>query len=100
MEDNQVNLESRKAIVMEKACLDFGGGAGVFDLNLALPNGSNLGLIGPSGCGKTTTIRMINGIYGTTSGEVRVFDKKPPVLIKPINRVLVISLNTLFYTRI
>jgi ABC-2 type transport system ATP-binding protein len=62
---------------MENACLDFGGGAGVFDLNLSLPKGSITGIIGPSGCGKTTAIRLINGIYGPTSGEVRVFGKKP-----------------------
>jgi ABC-2 type transport system ATP-binding protein len=34
-------------------------------------------MIGPSGCGKTTTIRLLNGIYGPTSGEVRVFGKDP-----------------------
>jgi ABC-2 type transport system ATP-binding protein len=62
---------------MQEASLDFGGGAGVFDITLALPMGTILGLIGPSGCGKTTTIRLLNGIYGPTSGEVRVFDKKP-----------------------
>ena len=62
---------------MDSASLDFGGGAGVFDLNLSLPHGAILGMIGPSGCGKTTTIRLLNGIYGPTSGEVRVFDKSP-----------------------
>jgi ABC-2 type transport system ATP-binding protein len=62
---------------MENASLDFGGGAGVFDLNIYLPPGSILGMIGPSGCGKTTTIRLINGIYGPTSGDVTVFGKKP-----------------------
>jgi ABC-2 type transport system ATP-binding protein len=74
MEDNQ---ENKQAIIMQGACLDFGGGAGVFDLNFTLPQGSILGLIGPSGCGKTTTIRLINGIYGPTAGEVRVFGKNP-----------------------
>jgi ABC-2 type transport system ATP-binding protein len=64
-------------VLMEKASHDFGGGAGVFDLDLALPAGSILGIIGPSGCGKTTMIRMINGILGTTSGSVIVFDKNP-----------------------
>lgn len=65
------------AINMENASLDFGGGAGVFDLNFSIPHGSILGMIGPSGCGKTTTIRLINGIFGPTSGKVRVFDKDP-----------------------
>jgi ABC-2 type transport system ATP-binding protein len=65
------------AVAMNNAGLDFGGGAGVFDLNLTLPEGSILGMIGPSGCGKTTAIRLINGIYGPTTGEVRVFGKDP-----------------------
>jgi ABC-2 type transport system ATP-binding protein len=65
------------ALEMTAACLDFGGGAGVFDLSFDLPRGAILGLIGPSGCGKTTTIRLLNGIYGPTAGAVRVFDKAP-----------------------
>jgi len=69
--------QSPFAIKMDNASLDFGGGAGVFDLNLTLPQGSILGMIGPSGCGKTTTIRLLNGIYGPTAGEVRVFGKEP-----------------------
>lgn len=71
------NEQSSFAIAMNNASLDFGGGAGVFDLNLSLPRGAILGMIGPSGCGKTTTIRLLNGIYGPTSGEVRVFGKDP-----------------------
>jgi ABC-2 type transport system ATP-binding protein len=70
-------MQSSSVIVMDNASLDFGGGAGVFDLNFSLPSGSILGMIGPSGCGKTTTIRLINGIYSPTSGEVQVFNKKP-----------------------
>jgi len=69
--------QSPFAIKMDNASLDFGGGAGVFDLKLSLPQGSILGMIGPSGCGKTTTIRLLNGIFGPTAGEVRVFGKNP-----------------------
>jgi ABC-2 type transport system ATP-binding protein len=65
------------ALLLENASLDFGGGAGVFDLSLALERGSILGLIGPSGCGKTTTIRLLTGLYGPTSGQVRVFGTRP-----------------------
>ena len=64
-------------LVMQEASLDFGGGAGVFDLTFSLPRGAILGMIGPSGCGKTTTVRLLNGIFGPTAGEVRVFDKDP-----------------------
>jgi ABC-2 type transport system ATP-binding protein len=67
----------KAAISMRGASHDFGGGAGVFDIDLSLKSGSILGIIGPSGCGKTTMIRMINGILGTTSGEVSVFGKDP-----------------------
>jgi ABC-2 type transport system ATP-binding protein len=72
-----VQANGNDVLVMQDASLDFGGGAGVFDLNLALPQGAILGIIGPSGCGKTTTVRLLNGIYSPTSGEVRVFDKSP-----------------------
>lgn len=65
------------ALYMRDASLDFGGGAGVFDLNLSLPQGAILGMIGPSGCGKTTTIRLLNGIYAPTGGDVEVFGKQP-----------------------
>jgi ABC-2 type transport system ATP-binding protein len=68
---------SREALFMEGACLDFGGGAGVFDLTFAVPRGAILGLIGPSGCGKTTTIRLLNGTLAPTAGECRVLDKRP-----------------------
>ena len=64
-------------LVMQDASLDFGDGAGVFDLNFSLDEGAILGVIGPSGCGKTTTMRLLNGIFGPTAGEVRVFDKDP-----------------------
>ena len=69
--------DTNTTVLMNDASLDFGKGAGVFNLNLSLPPGSITGVIGPSGCGKTTTIRLINGIYGPTSGEVQVFGKNP-----------------------
>jgi ABC-2 type transport system ATP-binding protein len=46
-------------------------------LDLAVPQGSLLGVIGPSGCGKTTTIRLMLGVYGPSEGEIRVFGEEP-----------------------
>lgn len=71
------NQNQQFAIEMQDACMDFGGGAGVFDLNIKLQRGTILGMIGPSGCGKTTTIRLLNGVYTPTSGEALVFGKIP-----------------------
>jgi ABC-2 type transport system ATP-binding protein len=75
--DSLLEEPRRDALLMRDACLDFGGGAGVFDLSFSLPKGAILGMIGPSGCGKTTTIRLLNGIYNPSAGEVRVFDRLP-----------------------
>lgn len=70
-------LNRPNVVNMENASLDFGKGAGVFNLDLSLPQGAIMGVIGPSGCGKTTTIRLINGIYGPTAGSVQTFGKNP-----------------------
>ena len=77
MEISKENNKLNDTVIMKDASLDFGKGAGVFDLNISLPPGSIMGVIGPSGCGKTTSIRLINGIYGPTAGEVKVFGKNP-----------------------
>lgn len=74
--DTHTAANGSTALRMQGACLDFGG-AGVFDLTFAQPKGAILGMIGPSGCGKTTTIRLLNGIYGPTAGEVETLGKRP-----------------------
>lgn len=52
------------------------------NINLQIKKGEFLTLLGPSGCGKTTTLRMIAGFEGPTSGEIllgneHVEDKQP-----------------------
>ncbi len=44
-------------------------------ISFDLKPGEILGLLGPNGSGKTTTIQMLLGTLGVTSGEIRYFGK-------------------------
>src|SRR3978361_1142921 len=48
------------------------GHPAVRDLNITIADGEFLILVGPSGCGKTTTLNMIAGLEGISSGELRI----------------------------
>ena len=47
----------------------------VRDFNLAVEDGELVVLVGPSGCGKSTTLRMVAGLEGISSGELRIGDR-------------------------
>ena len=53
----------------------WGNFVGVDNFNLTITDQEFLVLLGPSGCGKTTTMRMIAGLEGVTSGEVLIDGK-------------------------
>ena len=55
----------------------FDGRTVVRGLTFDVAAGTVLGLIGPSGSGKTTTVRMLTGTLGRTSGEIRVLGEDP-----------------------
>ena len=46
------------------------------DLNLTIPEGSQLSIVGSSGSGKTTLIRILAGLYSATSGDI-FYDNQP-----------------------
>jgi ABC-2 type transport system ATP-binding protein len=48
---------------------DFGGGHGVFDLDLAVERGEILGFLGPNGAGKSTTMRVLLDLIAPTRGS-------------------------------
>ncbi|WP_456600637.1 ABC transporter ATP-binding protein [Blastococcus sp. SYSU DS0616] len=50
----------------------FGGVPAVVDMNLSVKRGEFFTLLGPSGSGKTTTLRMLAGLEGLTSGEILI----------------------------
>ncbi len=59
-------------IEINRLTKDYGGGRGVFDLDLAIAEGEMVGYVGTNGSGKTTTIRHIMGFLKPTSGNVTV----------------------------
>ncbi|MEP7035430.1 MAG: ATP-binding cassette domain-containing protein [Dermatophilaceae bacterium] len=50
----------------------------VSSLDLLVPRGAVYGFLGPNGSGKTTTIRMLLGLIGATSGRHRLLGKRMP----------------------
>lgn len=55
----------------------FGARTAVNDLTFSVPTGEVFGLLGPNGAGKTTTVRLLNGLYQPSGGEMRVLDLDP-----------------------
>ena len=49
----------------------------VDDISFEVTRGTILGVVGPSGSGKTTTVRMLTGTLGRSSGEIRVLGEDP-----------------------
>jgi ABC-2 type transport system ATP-binding protein len=64
-------------IVAERMTRAFNGHLAVNELSFDVEAGTILGLVGPSGSGKTTTVRMLTGTLGRTSGEIRVMGQDP-----------------------
>ncbi|OBZ95588.1 glycerol-3-phosphate ABC transporter ATP-binding protein [Pararhizobium polonicum] len=59
-------------IAIENLNKSFGAFNAVDNLNLTTEDGEFVVLVGPSGCGKTTTMRMIAGLEGSTSGRISI----------------------------
>ena len=59
-------------IAIENLNKSFGAFNAVDNLNLTTEDGEFVVLVGPSGCGKTTTMRMIAGLEGSTSGSISI----------------------------
>jgi len=57
------------AISCQGLTKDFGGGCGVFDLDLDVRRGEVFGFVGPNGAGKTTTLRLLMDLIRPTRGS-------------------------------
>jgi len=74
-------------LVLENLSKRFGAHLAVDSLSLGVEKGEFVSLLGPSGCGKTTTLQMIAGFVGPTSGAVRL-EGRDLLAMKPARRGL------------
>jgi ABC-type multidrug transport system ATPase subunit len=66
------------AVATSELTKRFGQQVAVDSLDLVVPVGSVYGFLGPNGSGKTTTIRMLLGLVGPTSGAVELLGHQMP----------------------
>ncbi len=62
--------DSRELVVRTTGLTRDYGGAGLFDVDLAVPRGSVYGLVGMNGAGKTTLLSILSGIRRSDRGTV------------------------------
>jgi len=65
-------MDDGNAILVRGLRKEFGDFVAVDSIDLAVKQGEIFGFLGPNGSGKTTTIRMLCGTIGSTSGTARV----------------------------
>ena len=64
----------------------YGSFQALFDVSLSVSSGEAIGVIGPNGAGKTTLMRVISGLLGAASGEVRLLDSV--ITNQPAHRIV------------
>ena len=50
----------------------FGSNEVLHDVSLEIRSGEFVGLMGPNGAGKSTLVKILDGIYTASSGEIRL----------------------------
>ncbi|KAF2074332.1 hypothetical protein CYY_004353 [Polysphondylium violaceum] len=56
--------------------------------NLSIENNQLFALLGPNGCGKTTTLNMLTGLFGQTSGDAFIFGKSIKTQMSEIRKFM------------
>jgi ABC-2 type transport system ATP-binding protein len=67
-----MNMVSAAAISTAGLSKDYGGGHGLFDLELEVRQGEVFGFLGPNGAGKSTALRLLLGLIEPTAGSAQV----------------------------
>jgi putative spermidine/putrescine transport system ATP-binding protein len=72
-------------LTIENVTKSFGATTVVRNVDIAIEKGEFVSFLGPSGCGKTTTLRMVAGFEGPTTGRI-VINGKDVTNLKPNQR--------------
>lgn len=81
----EVSHVSKEFRIRDKNTGRFGGARrttlhALRDISFAVESGQMMGVIGVNGSGKTTLLRLVSGIYGPTSGTIRIEGQMAPML--------------------
>ncbi|MDX5402856.1 MAG: sn-glycerol-3-phosphate ABC transporter ATP-binding protein UgpC [Rhodobacterales bacterium] len=63
-------------LTLENVRKSFGATDVIHGVNIDVTDGEFIVIVGPSGCGKSTLLRMVAGLEGITSGEIRIDDRR------------------------
>ena len=74
----------------------FGGVHAVDDVSLELWEGEVLGLLGHNGAGKSTLIKILSGVFGADSGEIRFAGE--PVTLRSTRDAKALGIETIYQT--
>ncbi len=70
-----MSVKKNETIIVDQVSKTFSRTKAVDNISFTVNEGENVVLLGTSGCGKTTTLRMINRLTETTSGNISVSGK-------------------------
>jgi beta-exotoxin I transport system ATP-binding protein len=70
--DASRRMSAEPVIATRGLSKDFGGGRGLFDLDLEVERGEVFGFLGPNGAGKSTTMRLLLDLIRPTAGSAKV----------------------------
>ena len=63
-------------LTLDNVRKSFGATDVIHGVNIDVADGEFIVIVGPSGCAKSTLLRMVAGLEGITSGEIRIGDKR------------------------
>ncbi len=71
-----------KMITAENAGVKLNGKTILDNISFVLPEGHSMAIVGPSGSGKTTLGKLIGGLAGVTSGQLKVANDKLCLMVE------------------